>query len=338
MTVYINGKFLCQQTTGVQTYALAMLEALKLLHVDIQILTPKVELLTDKYQVKKTGFFSKLGLWEQLSLPHFMRKQKGAVLLNFCNSAPLLCTKQIVTIHDLAFEQKQSWFTITFRIWYRYLIPRVCQRALRIFTVSNFSKNELTKRYQIDERKIEVIPNAYPPPPVYSTRKIREDYVLLIGADNPRKNAAWVLERIAEIEQQGLVLVLLGTRTGAFLNVPEVEHPSVRTIDYVSQQDYYSLLYHCTALIYPSLYEGFGIPVLEGLSLKRPVICNDLPVFRESFGDLPIYLNLNQEKSLLLALKKSENWAIKEEDLELLKARYNPEESAKRILQSLNTI
>lgn len=338
MTVYINGKFLYQQTTGVQSYALAMLEALKLLQVDFQILTPKVELVTNMYPVKKIGFFSNLNLWEQISLPYFMRKQKNAVLLNFCNSAPLLCSRQIVTIHDLAFEQKQAWFTIPFRIWYRYLIPRICRRAMRIFTVSNFSKNEITNRYHIDEHKIEVIPNIYPSPPTVNARIIREDYVLLIGADNPRKNTAWVLERIGEIEDLGLKLVLLAANSKVFLNSPGIQHPSVLVMGYVSQQDYYSLFYHSKALIYPSSYEGFGIPVLESLSLKRPVICNDLPVFRESFGNLPIYLNLKQEKSLSLALKKSKSWTIKEEDLELLKTRYSSEKSAKLILQSLNTI
>lgn len=338
MTVYINGKFLCQQTTGVQSYAHTMLEALRLLQVDIHILTPKAGLLTDKYLVNRIGFFSNLSLWEQLSLPYFMRKQKDAVLLNFCNSAPLLCSRQVVTVHDLAFEQQQVWFTFIFRMWYRYLIPRICKNALRVFTVSNFSKNEIKTRYQIDENKIDVIPNGCKSFPIAGSRIIEEDYVLLIGANNARKNTGWVLERMSEIKKQGLILVLLGTHSGTFSHVPEVEHPFVKVLDYVSQKDYYSLLHHCSALIYPSLYEGFGIPILEALSMKRPVICNDLPVFRESFGDLPIYLDLSQEKSLSIALNKIGNWNIQEEDLELLKIRYNPENSAKRILHALKTI
>lgn len=339
MTVYINGKFLCQQTTGVQNYALNMLESLRILQVNVQILTPNVELRMGKYPVKKVGFFSNLTLWEQISLPRFMRKQKDALLLNFCNSAPLLHTKQIVTVHDLAFEQHhQQWFTFGFRIWYKYLIPRICKSALRICTVSNFSKNEIKTRYRIDDDKIEVIPNVCMSFPIIGSRIIEENYVLLIGANNPRKNSAWVLERIAEIEKEGLILVVLGAHSGVFSRVPGVVHPSVKVLDYVSQEEYYSLLYHCTALIYPSLYEGFGIPILECLSLKRPVICNNLPVFRESFADMPIYLDLKQEKSLTVTLNKIRNWVIKEEDLELLKARYNPEKSAKLILHVLNTI
>lgn len=339
MTVYINGKFLCQQTTGVQSYALNMLESLRLLQVNVQILTPNVKLKTDRYPVKRIGFFSNLTLWEQISLPVFMKKQKDAVLLNFCNSAPLVLTRQIVTVHDLAFEQHyQQWFTFRFRMWYRYLIPHICKKALRIFTVSNFSKNEIKTLYCIDEAKIEVIPNVSKPFTMVRSRIIEKDYVLLIGADNPRKNATWVLERITEIEQQGLVLVLLVTYSGIFSNVPEVKHPSVKVMDYVSQERYYSLLYHCRALIYPSLYEGFGIPILESLSLKRPVICNNLPVFHESFGDMPIYLDLMQEKSLSEALNKISYWSIKEEDFESLKTRYNYEKSAKLILHTLNTI
>lgn len=339
MTVYINGKFLCQQTTGVQSYARAMLASLRLLNVDVRILTPKTAPTTDKYHVTKVGFFSNLVLWEQISLPFYMRKQTNAVLINFCNSAPLWYGNQIVTIHDLAFEKREvPWFSFFFKTWYRFLIPKICSNSLRVFTVSDFSKKELVARYKLPEQKVEIVPNAFVPIKESAERKTKENYVLMIGAGNPRKNVKWVLDRIKEIEDRGLKLVLITSRSDVFATYELSSSPSVIVLDHVSHTEYYSLIRHCTALIYPSLYEGFGIPILESLCLGRPAICNDLPVFRESFGTLPIYLDLLQENSLSEALSKTESWSISDEEIDSLKLRFNMERSGQLIVKTLKQL
>ena len=339
MTVYINGKFLCQQTTGVQSYGQNMLAALRLLNIDFEILIPPTDKITDKYHVKKVGFFSNLVLWEQISLPFFMNTHRDGILINFSNSAPLWGRNQIVTIHDLAFEKRDvTWFSFFFKTWYRFLIPRICRKALRVCTVSDFSKKELMNYYKLPENKIEIIPNVFAPEGQTTERVVKEDYVLMTGSENPRKNIDWVLQRVKEIEEQGLKLVLLNGRSNAFAKQLISETSSVIVLGHVNDQEYRSLIRYCSALIYPSLYEGFGIPVLESLCMKRPVICNKLPVFVESFGNLPVYLEPEKKNCLSEALTKAKSWGISDLEVERLKTRFSLENSGNLMVKSLNRL
>ena len=85
--IYINGKFLTQQKTGVQAYALGMIEAMKRRNIPFEVLTPKSNLLFDGFNTKKIGFFSNSSLWEQWSLPLYVNRQSNNILINFCNSS-----------------------------------------------------------------------------------------------------------------------------------------------------------------------------------------------------------------------------------------------------------
>lgn len=337
--IYINGKFLIQQSTGVQAYAFGMIEALKRQNIPFEILVPKSAELSDRFKSKKIGFFSNSNLWEQLSLPRYVNKQPNSILINFCNSAPLLSKHQIVTIHDLAFEQKKvQWFSFTFKLWYRFLIPRIVKSAKIIFTVSKFSKQEIISHYKIDSNTIKVIPNGLNTNIEIASQKIKENYVLLVGGNNSRKNGAYVIEKIKEIEKLGLKLVILNGEKSVFSSTSKVVHPSIIYFNYATEQEYYSLIKYCKALLYPSLYEGFGIPILESLCLKTPVICSDLVVFKKSFGDLPIYINCSDSNSLVGALKKLEDKVISDLDVENLKQKYSFDESVSLILKTLKEL
>ena len=115
MKFYINGKFLCQQKTGVQAYAFGMLDALLKVGFEFVVLVPKSFENTFNLPLKKIGITSSLAMWEQVSLCNFIRKDKEAILINFCNSAPLFLKNQVITIHDLAFEVKNvNWFSYFF--------------------------------------------------------------------------------------------------------------------------------------------------------------------------------------------------------------------------------
>ncbi|MBI3519316.1 MAG: glycosyltransferase family 4 protein [Bacteroidetes bacterium] len=337
--IYVNGKFLTQRNTGVQSYAHGIIAAMKRHHIPFEILTPKLVRQSDDEQVKQIGFFRNNILWEQVSLPFFINKQKDAVLLNFCNSAPLLCKQQIVTIHDLAFEQKNvRWFSWAFKRWYRFLIPKICRSSKWIFTVSDFSRTEIINHYGIEEHKMSVVPNGLNPYLKVGAREVVEDYVLITGGNNPRKNAAFVIRHISEIEAKGLKLVVLNTDDSVFYDELKPLHPSAIYFDYVSETRYYSLIKYSSALIYPSLYEGFGIPILESLCLKTPVICSDLQVFREAFGELPVYFKSNDGSEFKKALEKIKTRVISDSDVEKLQQKYSFDESVSLILNTLKNI
>ena len=337
--IYINGKFLTQQSTGVQAYAFGMMEAMKRQNIPFEVLSPKSTELSDSFNAKKIGFFSNLNLWEQCSLPFFVNKQSNSILINFCNSAPLYAKHQIVTIHDLAFEQKDvKWFSFGFRRWYRFLIPRIVKTAKVIFTVSEFSKKEIITHYKVNSKNIKVIPNGLYANIKIASQQIQENYVLLVGGNNPRKNAVFIIEQIEKIEKLGLKLVILNAGNSVFDSSEIAIHPSIIQLNYVATEQYYSLIKYAKALIYPSLYEGFGIPILESLCLKTPVICSDLLVFRESYGDLPLYFGPTNSSEFSKALEKLEDVVISDLDVEKLKQKYSFDESVSLILKTLQEL
>lgn len=334
MTIYINGKFLGQQKTGTQVYALSMLKAMHLQNIHFQILAPKKAVIPKEYAGKNIGLLSNLNLWEQICLPLYIFGKKNSLLINFCNAAPLLLSNQVVTIHDLAFEQKGvQWFSTSFKLWYRFLIPRLCQRALAVFTVSQFSKSELIKHYPLPEGKIKLLSNVFNEIEVIAERQIPQEYVFMPGADNPRKNASFAIENLEEFKARGLKLVLLTSNSQVFQKKERLNDPDVVYMNYVTNEVYYSLIKYARAVIYVSKYEGFGIPVLESLCLKTPVICSELSVFRESFGNLPHYLS--KTNSLSTILDELSTKRISDEDSLTLMKKYSYANSGKQILETL---
>ena len=277
--------------------------------------------------------------WEQWSLPAYVKKQENALLINLCNSAPLRLRNQVVTVHDLAFEaDKGSWFRRGFRSWYKFMVPRICRNSQHIFTVSGFSKKEIVKKYNIPESKITVIPNGLPDFSFDDSIRIEGDYVLLTSVENPRKNAQWILENLDSITAKGLKLVVLRTTSGAFNSVNISEHESVISFENLPAAAYFYLLKNARALLYPSLYEGFGIPVLESLCLGTPVVATNLEVFRESFGELPAYFEPGDTKSFAAALEKALQQEIPENAILELKNNYNFEASASLIIKGIAAI
>ena len=247
MKLIINGRFLTQQPSGVQNYAIGILTALQKIKLDFEIVMPydgEIKPITNT----KTIGWGKGFIWEQLFLPLYVKK-KSSILINLCNSAPLFIKNQIVTIHDLAFASDGgNWFKPGFRMWYNFLIPKICKRSMLIFTVSQFSKNEIINNYGVSEQKIKIIPNGLPEITFNTVPAINGKYVLITGANNPRKNAGWVVNNIDVIKQKGYKLVVLSEGSAIFNEVELKESEDVIFFKNVSLQVYHSLLKNAEAL------------------------------------------------------------------------------------------
>ncbi len=334
--LYINGKFLFQQKSGVQSFARGIVAVLVKQNTPFIILIPPLPCSEFKNNIQPVGLFSNLTLWEQLSLPNYISKQKHAILLNLCNSAPLISKKQFITIHDLAFEVRNvNWFSNSFKLWYRFLIPRICKSAKHIFTVSDFSKTELTSHYTIPENKITIIPNGVSDLIISNHQFIKDKYILLVGSNNPRKNTLAIINNIELINANGLKLVILSSSASAFIQEKRNTHPAIIYLDFLEDGDYYALIKNSQALVYPSFYEGFGIPILESLCLKTPVICSDLSVFKQSFADLPIYCDVFSKEKFNTALHSLLEKKITQLDVENLMNTYNFNTSVSLILKTI---
>jgi len=320
--VYINGKFLCQQATGVQKFALGLSQALQAKHPEIVVIVPKGKHPHQGLMVKEYGYGQGF-FWEQIWLPLFLWFHPHSILLSFCNTAPLLIKKQIVTIHDLAFRKNKDWFSASFRLWYNFLIPHLCKRSLQILSVSEFSKQEICKAYGVSSNKIHVVPNSVPLMDFDAQRPYPFPYLLLTGIFNPRKNAAFIFSLLPEIKEKGFHIMGVGMEADIFGKTTFPKDENVHILNNIDDRQYYTLMKHADALVFPSEYEGFGIPVLEALVLATPAIVPDVAVYRESFGDIPLYYAAGDAKMLLRTLDNINIHKPATNSVDYLKNKFN---------------
>lgn len=332
--IYINGRFLCRKATGVQKYALGLCAALQKDYPDIIIIAPHGHYDCHGLNVTKTGRGSGF-FWEQFWLPLYLWLHACPLLLNLCNTAPLLYKKQIVTIHDLAFLKDKSWFSPAFRRWYKFLIPRLCRKALSIITVSDFIRQEIANEYSISENKINLVPNSIPDMFFDEERPYPFRYLFLTGIYNPRKKASFIISLLPELKKMNYHIVGVGVDAGIYGSVAFAKDEHLHLLEYIDDKQYYTLMKHAAALVFPSEYEGFGIPVLEALVLGTPVILPEIPVYRESFGEMPVYYIAGDAVSFLQEMDKINIYKPTAKQVSVLKNKYNFTKSADVIFEMI---
>ena len=294
-SIFINGRFLTQEMTGIQRFSFELCKALINHGADIVILAPKK--IRTEYKLNcriiRFGFFSDI-LWEQIDLPVFLMKNKNPLLLNLGSPGPVFYPNRIVTVHDLSFYVYPSWFKKSYWLYYRLATPVFTRLTKKVITVSEFSKNEIIRLIGIPGNKITVIHNAVSEAiqrqPSHVTMN-KGKYILSVASLDPRKNLIRLVEayKLAGIEKD-IRLVLAG-RTDPIFNINLPEEVLAHSVGYVPDDELSSLYQKATLFVYLSLYEGFGIPPLEAMSLGCPVILSDIPVFREIFGDAAHYVD-----------------------------------------------
>ena len=313
MKYYINGRFLTQRITGVQRYAREMTLALDQLlqekpsdHNEYTILAPKniIDTLPCKrIQFKVCGHLSG-HLWEQIELPYYA---KDGYLLNFCNCAPLIKKNQAVTIHDAAIAAFPSAYSWKFRVWYHIMYTVLGKRLNTIFTVSNFSRDELNKYFDIPKDKIHITYNGVEhlqaiQPDDRILAKIPKDYVLAVSSQNPTKNFKLVLKAAEQLPDINFVIAG-GSNAKIFNSKGKDTFVNVEYVGYVSDQELISLYRHAKVFVYPSLYEGFGIPPLEAMLNGCPVIVSRQASLPEVCGNAALYVDSQDMNGMLQCLQ-----------------------------------
>ncbi|NUU97737.1 glycosyltransferase family 1 protein [Marinitoga sp. 1138] len=306
--VLINGRFLTQRITGVQRYAYEMLKAFDE-HLDkkeykakiqIDVLTPRsyksnnIELKNIK--IKKFGIL-KGHLWEQIELPLYA-KIKGYILLNLCNTAPILKTDYVV-IHDISFKINPSFFSKSFRVWYLFLMTFIMNNAKKIITPSDFSKKEILKNYKLEKDKIFVIYEGYEHiDRIIEDNKImkklelkEKDFFLAVGSLNPNKNFEFIINIAKKFKNEKFVIVG-GINKKIFSKEKyNFKLDNIIYAGYISDSELKSLYKNCKAFIFPSFYEGFGLPPLEALSCGTNIIVSDTSSLKEIYKDVAEFID-----------------------------------------------
>lgn len=317
--IYINGRFLTQNITGVQRYAIEIIKVLDKYLSDnklndefkFEIVCPKnikQKLILKNIKIKQIGIL-KGHLWEQIELPLYV---KNKFLFNFCNCAPLIKKNQIVTIHDVAVCAVPYAYSKIFRMWYKFMYRVLISRLKKIFTVSEFSKKELNKYFNIPLEKVEVtyngidhMKNIKPDESIFFNFDIeKNNYVLAVSSLNPSKNFKLILET-AKISPEINFVIAGGTNSTVFKEQGFEIASNVKFIGYVNDEKLVALYKYASCFVYPSIYEGFGIPPLEAMYFNCPVILSDIVVFKEIYMDNVLYCkiddyNILKEKILLI--------------------------------------
>jgi len=301
--IWINGKFLSSPVTGVQRFSWGMCHALDELGFQLNLLVNKDVLFQPSFgQLIHVGNLSG-ALWEQVELPHFLKKQGSPMLLNMGNVAPVSYSNNFVVIHDAAtLEPHPEWFSYTFRTWYRWLLPQLAKRA-KLATVSEFSAKRLAHFLDLDIADILVLYNGVyfhqSNPEAQPLSLPNKPYILSIGSQNPRKGLDLLISAFLgnlKLSEQ-YTLVIVGAHSHHFRSIEQIDHPSISWLQHVSDEELIKLYENSKLVVVPSRYEGFGIPVLEALNFNKPVLCNDIEPFREIYGDAVEYTSFEQASS-----------------------------------------
>jgi glycosyltransferase involved in cell wall biosynthesis len=206
------------------------------------------------------------------------------------NTAPLI-RPGVVVVHDLAAEVGPEWFAGSMRLYARTVLA-AARRARSVITVSAAVRDELVDR-GVSAAKVTVISPAvddrFKPATASAVAQLREslgiagDYAVMVGWADPRKDAATAVAAHLEVcrtHPHDLVLIGAGHPTFAPVTLPDAPH--IRTVGHTSDADLVTLLSGAKVLLYPSRYEGFGLPPLEALACGTPAIVSDIPSLRES--------------------------------------------------------
>ncbi|MGN6306368.1 MAG: glycosyltransferase family 4 protein [Mesorhizobium sp.] len=286
----INGRFLCQPTTGVQRYAREVVLALDALvaegvplarglEVDLCCPPGAGELPLSCIGRRETGSVGGHA-WEQAQLPRSI----GGGLLSFCNTGPLSCRKQIVCIHDANVWNAPQSYSLAFRGFYKALLPCLGRTAWGVSTVSNYSLSELVGRGVVPARRVFVAPNGHEhvlrwmPGHSGATRlAASRKTIVMIGSAAPHKNVQLVLDMAGRLAENGFRIAVVGmSDSRIFRSGPaRTEVCNIHWLGRISDGELAALLRDSLCLAFPSLTEGFGLPALEAMAIGCPVVVSD---------------------------------------------------------------
>ena len=304
-SVIINGKYLSSGMTGVHRVATELVNGIDRLMSEapasgrpsVRIVAPgsarsRPDLTT--LPVSLEGHLT-WQFWEQFELPLLAR---DAVLVGLCNLAPLAHPRAITMIHDAQVFLSPGSYSPAFRHWYQFALPRIGRRALRILTVSEYSKAQLVRFGVADAERIEVIHNGSdhilrtPADPDVVTRLglTPGTFVVALANTQAHKNIKILFEAARRAAMSGIRLVLVGGATGQdFLDIGATPPPDTLFAGKVSDAELRGLLEAAGCLAFPSTTEGFGLPPLEAMQLGCPVVVAPEGALPEACGDAALY-------------------------------------------------
>lgn len=301
--IYINGRFLEQPMTGVQRFAFELVKNLNQLRSDITVLVPNKARILDRSIIDKMNILEIAGgnghYWEQAVLPKYLKSIGSPLLVNLCNSAPILYKNKISTHHDITyirFPQSYSW---KFRLFYRNFAPLFLKTSHAVITVSEFSKKDISDFYKISPQKIHVIANAvnesFEPKDNKKYNDKKDKFALAVSSPNYHKNFYRMIEAYNDANIN-FKIKIIGSASGVFNDRSPIMNDNINAdkiefVGRVTDEELIALYQDAEFFIFPSLYEGFGIPPLEAQKCGCPVISSNAASLPDVLGESTIYFD-----------------------------------------------
>lgn len=254
----------------------------------------------------------------------FELRQRPVDVLHVQYTAPPFCQAPVVAmIHDLAFEHLPETFTRRGAMQLKLTVRRTARQAARVATVSEFSRQDILRTYRLAPEKVVVTYNGIEPHFTPAPRtadeadklrqqfNIERDYLLAVGSLQPRKNLVRLIRAYAQLRrdhenfQPQLVIVgrKLWLADAIFTEVKQQRWAKdVILTGYVGDEDLAALYRHAAAFVYPSLFEGFGLPPLEAMACGTPVVTSNTSSLPEVVGAAALLIDPYDEQALAAAL------------------------------------
>jgi glycosyltransferase involved in cell wall biosynthesis len=277
--IVINARFLTEELRGVQRFAEQICLSLKAMRNDLVFVSPPgivreetAEALGAQIVGRRSGH-----LWEQLELPLYLRRQGAPWLLSLCATAPLFYRRQLITHHDLSHVRYPESYSRASRTAQRLMAPLMLKNAQGLITVSEFSKRELGEFYGVSQPNVLVVPNAVGDAFKPRRLEIPRPYLLAVASLSAHKNIGRLIEAFSRLKSHPEVELRivdggndLLAHTG--LRNQIAANPRIRVLGRLSDAQLIEQYQLASAFVFPSLYEGFGIPPLEAQACGCPVL------------------------------------------------------------------
>jgi glycosyltransferase involved in cell wall biosynthesis len=311
----VNLRTLGSRITGVQRYLLSLLPQMP---SELGSIKPSSALQGIKGHI-----------WEQVYLPTQLHRR---LLWSPGNTGPIAVSRQVLTVHDAASLDHPEWFERKFALWYAALLPRLIRKVRAIITVSHFSRERIVRLTGVDPGRVHVISNGveprFRPADQKAAKQVRtkfdlnSPYILFVGSLEPRKNLKMLLKAWQLGGFDGATLAVVGASGHVFANSSLDTVPlGVRLLGRVEDEMLPVLYSGAAGFVYPSVYEGFGLPPLEAMACGCPVAVSDIPAHREVFGKTAMYFDpfspedLSSKLEYLLQLDRPSRASFIEEGL-----------------------
>ncbi len=267
--------------------------------------------------------------WYDVRIPAILKKYKADVFVSadgFCSLTSKL--PQCIVVHDLAFLHYPQHIKKSHLFFYKKYTPRFLNKAASIATVSGFTKKDIIKHYKIPEKKIDIVYSAskkdFHPASEEIQKSIRQkftdgkEFFLYVGAIHPRKNLINLLKAFSIFKKRlksEMKLVLAGRLAWKYDSFVEnlktyKYRDDVVLLGYQDEKELVNIIGSAYLLVYPSLFEGFGVPVLEAMRCNVPVLTSANSAMQEIAEEAALYADANNHEDIgdkMMRIYKDEN-------------------------------